>query len=124
MASPISIVPLEIATWAQRAVAGPQTIALVIALGMGNGETRVSAELAPRERRADRWLPMTAAHEASIAALPTGPRRDLEVATWAKRIASGPRALAFVVSPDMPDEAVEAIANLPRAVRREMGGAQ
>lgn len=49
MASPTSNeLPLKIATWARRAVAGPQTIALVIAPGIGNGETRLIAELAPR----------------------------------------------------------------------------
>jgi hypothetical protein len=47
MASPTSIkLPLKIATWAQRAVAGPQTIALVIAPGMGNGLDTSDAEVA------------------------------------------------------------------------------
>lgn len=59
---------------------------------------------------------------ATIAALPPGPQRELEVATSARRIATGPRSVAFVVSPDMPDDAVEAIADLTRAVRGEMGG--
>jgi hypothetical protein len=47
MASPTSIeLPLKIATWARRAVAGPQTIALVIAPGMGNGLDTSDAEIA------------------------------------------------------------------------------
>ncbi len=65
---------------------------------------------------------MTAAREASIAALPPGPRRALEIALWTKRIVAGPRRAAFVIDGDRSDEDVAAITDLARAVRVELLG--
>jgi hypothetical protein len=54
---------------------------------------------------------------AAVSALPRGPRRDLEVALWAKRIVDGPRTIAFTVEDFREnDPDLDAFADLHRAV--------
>jgi len=54
---------------------------------------------------------------AAIAALPPGPRRDLEATTWARRILNGPARMAFVFPED--ETARAAFAQLHNAIVRE-----
>lgn len=55
---------------------------------------------------------------AAVAALPAGPRRDLEIAIWARRLAAGPPVIA-VIAEDLAsdDNALRAFLALERAVR-------
>lgn len=59
---------------------------------------------------------------AAITATPAGPRRDVELATWARRIASGPGCIAIVVDDAFGDEEIAVVAQLHRRVRLELRG--
>jgi hypothetical protein len=64
---------------------------------------------------------------AAISALPPGPLRDLEIATWARRCIeagrrSGVRYTAILISPDASDSEIDAAAELAVRIRREAGG--
>jgi len=55
----------------------------------------------------------------AIAALPPGPRRDFELALWARRIVDGPGRLAMVFRHDADDNTYEAYAALAYRCRQE-----
>jgi hypothetical protein len=56
---------------------------------------------------------------AAISALPPGPRRNFELAMWARRIVDGPGRLAVVFRPDADDATYEAYAALAYRCRQE-----
>jgi hypothetical protein len=61
-----------------------------------------------------------AAAIAAIAALPPGPRQDLEAVTWAQRILAGRAQLAFVLPAGVAaDTAIGAFEQLHGAILRE-----
>lgn len=60
---------------------------------------------------------------ASASSLPPGPRRDLEVALWADRIAARGDCMAVIVRPDMTDEEFNAWVDLQNAVHERIVGA-
>jgi len=55
----------------------------------------------------------------AIAAHPPGPRRDFEVALWARRVISGPGRIAIAIHPDATDDELAAIIELHRRVMTE-----
>lgn len=59
-----------------------------------------------------------AAAIAAIAACEPGPRRELEVATWARRVIAGPGRIAIAIDPDATDGQLDALLELHARVMR------
>ena len=57
---------------------------------------------------------------AAISAVPAGPRRDMELALWTRRIAAGPMMLALVVDENFGENEIEILARLHVAVNHEL----
>lgn len=53
---------------------------------------------------------------AAISALPPGPRRDLEVALWARRVIDGPGRFALLVHEGISDAELQAMVELHERV--------
>ncbi len=53
---------------------------------------------------------------------PPGPERDLEIATWARRLAETPNGLAVIIYDDMPADEVDVITALAHRMHSERAG--